>query len=126
MSELKFSQTNNEKHGTASITITNGVLSLKGAFEIIENVRTKWNYRKAVVKLIPSHCETIEKWETQVNEFLKTQGAEPVKILYGNKIYPRTQYNKRDARHGMSIRLAGIWVNNENKSFPQYWLECNN
>ena len=80
MSELKFSQTNNGKYGTASITITNGVLPLKGAFEIIENDRTKWNYRKAVVKLISSHCETIKKWETRVNKFLKNQGAEPVKI----------------------------------------------
>ena len=123
MSELKFSRTNNEKYGTVSITITNGVLFLKGAFEIIENDKTKWNYRKAVVKLTSYHCEKIEKWETQINEYLINQGVGPVKILYGNKIYPRTHYNKRDTRHGMSIRLVGIWVNNENKSFLQYWLE---
>ena len=123
MSELKFSRTNNEKYGTAIITITNGVLSLKGAFEIIENARTKWNYRKAVVQLNPRQCEKIEKWEVEINEYLKNQGVGPVKFLYGNRIYPRTYYNKRESRNNMSIRPSGIWVSYENKPHLQYWLE---
>ena len=123
MSELKFSRKDNEKHGTLSITIRQGVLPLKGNFEIIENARTKWNYRKAVIQLTPDQCEAIEKWETQINEYLKTQCVGPVKFLYGNRIYPRTHYNKRDARHGMRIRPSGIWVNYENKPHLQYWLE---
>ena len=126
MSELKFSRKDNEKHGTLSITITHGVLPLKGNFEIIENARTKWNYRKAVIQLTPDQCETIEKWETQINEYLKNQGVGPVKFLYGNRIYPRTHYHKRDATHGMRIRPSGIWVNYRNKPHLQYWLECKN
>ena len=123
MSELKFSRKDNEKYGTLSITITQGVLPLKGNFEIIENARTKWNYRKAVIQLTPDQCETIEKWETQINEYLKKQNVDPVKFLYGNRIYPRTHYNKRDARHSMRIRALGIWVNYQNKPYLQYWLE---
>ena len=123
MSELKFSRKDNEKYGTLSITITQGVLPLKENFEIIENARTKWNYRKAVIQLTPYQCEAIEKWETQINEYLKNQNVGPVKFLYGNRIYPRTHYNKRDARHGMRIRPSGIWVNYENKAHLQYWLE---
>ena len=123
MSELKLSRKDNKKYGTLSITITQGVLPLKGNFEIIENARTKWNYRKAVIQLTPDQCEAIEKWETQINEYLKTQCVGPVIFLYGNRIYPRTNYNKRDAKHGMRIRPSGIWVNYENKPHLQYWLE---
>ena len=46
MGELKFSRTDNKKHGTISICITNGVLPLKENFEIIVNEKTARGYRK--------------------------------------------------------------------------------
>ena len=122
MGELKFNRTDNKKYGTISITITNGVLPLKENFEIIANEKTGQRYRKAVVQLTPKQCEKIEKWEEEINEYLKNQCVDPVKFLYGNRIYPRTHYNK-DSKHGLKIRPSGVWVSNENKPFLQYWLE---
>ena len=50
MSELKFSRKNNETYNTISITIENGLLTLKENYEILKIERTKWNYRKAVIQ----------------------------------------------------------------------------
>ena len=123
MGELKFNRTDNEKHGTISITITNGVLPLKENFKIIANKKTDRGYRKAVVQLTLKQRDKIEKWEEEINEYLKTQCVEPAKFLYGNRIYPRTHYTKKDSKHGLKIRPLGVWVSYENKPFLQYWLE---
>ena len=123
MGELKFNRTDNKKYGTISITITNRVLPLKENFEIIANEKTGQSYRKAVVQLTPKQCDKIEKWEEEINEYLKTQCVEPVKFLYGNRSYPRTCYTKKDSKHGLKIRPSGVWVSYENKPFLQYWLE---
>ena len=122
MGELKFTRRNNEKYGTISIIIKNGVLPLKGNFEIIAYEKTDRSYQKAVVQLTPIQCERIEKWE-EINKYLKTQCVEPVKFLYGNRIYPRTHYTEKCSKHGLKIRPSGVWVSNENKPFLQYWLE---
>ena len=110
MGELKFSRTDNKKYRTISIGITNGVLPLKKNFEIIANEKTDRSYRKAVVQLNQKQCDTIEKWEGEINEYLKTQCVGPIKFLYGNKIYPRTHFNKKDSKHGLKIRPSGVWV----------------
>ena len=123
MGELKFNRMDNKKYGTISITITNGVLPLKENFEIIANEKTDRGHRKAVVQLTPRQCDKIEKWEEEINEYLKNQGVGPVKFLYGNRIYPRTHYTKKDSKHGLKIRPSGVWVSYENKPFLQYWLE---
>ena len=123
MGELKFSRTENKKYGTISICITNGVLPLKENFEIITNEKTDRGYRKAVVQLTSKQCDKIEKWEEEINKYLKSQCVGPVKFLYGNKIYPRTHYNKKDSKHGLKIRPSGVWVSYENKPHLQYWLE---
>ena len=123
MGELKFARRDNKKYGTISITIRNGVLPLTENFEIIANEKTDRNYRKATVQLTPRQCDTIKKWEEEINEYLKTQGVEPVKFLYGNRIYPRTHHTEKSSKHGLKIRPSGVWVSHENKPFLQYWLE---
>ena len=67
----------------------------------------------------PDLCELIKLWETEVNDYLKSEGIEPVKILYGNKIYPKTLlYNTKKTRISYN-KLEGIWVNDKNKPFLQ-------
>ena len=79
MSELKFSRNNNEKYNTISITIENGFLTLKENYEILKVEKTKWNYKKAVIQLNnPDLRERIEQWETQINDYLKSECIEPV------------------------------------------------
>ena len=71
MGELKFARKDNKKYGTISITIRNGFLPLKENFEIISNEKTDRAYRKAVVQLTQRQCDTIEKWEEEINEYFK-------------------------------------------------------
>ena len=125
MSELKFSRNNNENYDTISITIEGGFLTLKENYEILKIDKTKWNYKKAVVELgHPDLRERIKQWETRINDYLKSECIEPVTFLYGNKIYPKTLLNNtKKTKNDNYIKLKGIWVNNENKPFLQYWLE---
>ena len=124
MSELKFSRNNNEKYNTISITIEKGLLMLKENYKILKIDKTKWNYKKAVIQLDdPDLLERIKQWETQINDYLKSECIEPVTFLYGNKIYPKTLLNNNTKKTNNYIMLKGIWVNNENKPFLQYWLE---
>ena len=124
MSELKFSRKNNEKYNTISITIENGLLTLKENYEILKIEKTKWNYRKAVIQLNhPDLCEIINHWETRINDYLKSECVEPVKFLYGSKIYPKTLLNNTKKTKNNYIKLKGIWVNDKNMPFLQYWLE---
>ena len=122
MSELEFSRRNNEKYNTISITIEKGGLVLKENYEILKIDKTKWGYKKAVIQLNdPDLLERIKQWETQINDYLKRECVGPVTFLYGNKIYPRTLLNNKKKTDSY-IKLKGIWVNNENKPFLQYWL----
>ena len=51
-------------------------------------------------------------WETQINDYLKGEGIPPIKIVYGNKIYPKTKINNR--AKASIIEIKSVWVNNEN------------
>ena len=125
MSELlKFNRVNNEKYNTKSINIEHAFLTLQENYEVLKIEKTKWNYRKTVVQLNqPDLCDLIKLWETEVNVYLKAEGIEPVNILYGNKIYPKTTlFNTKNTRI-YYIKHKGIWVNDKNTPFPQLWLE---
>ena len=65
--------------------------------DVIKIGKTKWDYKKAVIKLNQSDlCEKVKQWETRLNDYLKGEGIELVKNLYNNKIYPKTLlYNKK-------------------------------
>ena len=90
MNELKFSRINNDKYNTVSINIENAFLTLRDC-EILKIEKTKWHYRKTVIQLNqPDLYETIKLWETQINDYLKSEGIRLITILYNKKIYPKT------------------------------------
>ena len=123
MNELKFSRVNNDKYNTVSIDIEHAFLTLRDC-EILKIEKTKWHYRKTVIQLNqPDLYETIKLWETQINDYLKSEGISPITILYNKKIYPKTLLYVIKKGKVNYIKLKGIWVNENNKPFPQLWLE---
>ena len=123
MNELKFSRLNNDKYNTVSINIENAFLTLRDC-EILKIEKTKWYYRKTVIQLNqPDLYETIKLWETQINDYLKSEGIGSITILYNKKIYPKTLLYVIKKGKVNYIKLKGIWVNESNKPFPQLWLE---
>ena len=123
MNELKFNRINNDKYNTVSINIENAFLTLRDC-EILKIEKTKWHYRKTVIQLNqPDLYETIKLWETQINDYLKGEGISPITILYNKKIYPKTLLYVIKKGKVNYIKLKGIWVNENNKPFPQLWLE---
>ena len=92
---LKFERVNYEKYNTIRINIENGIFSLKERGKTLQIDNTKYGYKKAVVQLEqPDLCELVNFWESQINDYLKSEGIPPIKILYGNRIYPKTQIYK--------------------------------
>ena len=123
MSELKFNRVNNDKYNTVFINIEHAFLTLRDC-EILKIEKTKWHYRKTVIQLNqPDLYETIKLWETQINDYLKGEGIESITILYNKKIYPKTLLYVIKKGKVNYIKLKGIWVNENNKPFPQLWLE---
>ena len=125
MSNLKFDRVYYEKYNNSKINIENGILVLKEVKEHCEVLKideTKYDYQKAVVQLDkPDLCNLMKDWEVQINEYLKGEGIPPIKLLYGNKIYPKTIiHNPTDAS---IITIKSVWINGENKPFLQLWLE---
>ena len=123
---LKFDRVNNEKYNTISINIIeSGIVfpeEVNKNCKILKIGETKYGYRKAVVQLINSGLRSMmELWETKINEYLKGEFIEPIKILYGNKIYPKTLlYNPTDAN---IIKIKSVWIYDKGKPFIQLWLE---
>ena len=117
---LKFDSEDYEKYGTKRINIQNGFLILKkGDFITIKTEKTKYGYQIAVLQLDqPDLHKLMKDWEAQINEYLKNEGIGPITILYGNKIYPKT-----NIRNTSSIKIRNVWITNENKPIPQLWLE---
>ena len=123
MSELKLSRINNDKYNTVSINIEHAFLTLRDC-EILKIEKTKYHYRKTVIQLNqPDLYETIKLWETQINDYLKGEGIGLITILYNKKIYPKTLLYVIKKGKVNYIKLKGIWVNENNKPFPQLWLE---
>ena len=123
MNELKFNRINNDKYNTVSIDIENAFLTLRDC-EILKIEKTKWHYRKTVIQLNqPDLYEKIKLWETQINDYLKSEGIGSITILYNKKIYPKTLLYVIKKGKVNYIKLKSIWVNESNKPFPQLWLE---
>ena len=123
MNELKFNRINNDKYNTVSINIENAFLTLRDC-EILKIEKTKWHYRKTVIQLNqPDLYEKIKLWETQINDYLKSEGIGSITILYNKKNYPKTLLYVIKKGKVNYIKLKGIWVNESNKPFPQLWLE---
>ena len=94
---LEFDRVYYEKYDTSSIIIRNGSLiskEVKMNCEILKiDDKTKYGYRKAVIQLDDCIRLLMVNWETQINNYLKGEGIPPIKIVYGNKIYPKTKIN---------------------------------
>ena len=122
MSEIKFERKDNVKYNTISIEFAS--LTLKEGYIIHKIEKTKWNYRKTIIQLDSLKLrERVENLEKQINEYLKNEGIESVKILYGNKIYPKTLLYVVKKNNNNYIKVKGVWVNEQNKPFIQLWLE---
>ena len=121
---LEFNRENYEKYNTSRINIENGILVLNENCKVLKIDKTKYDYKKAVVWLNqPDLCNLMKLWETRVNEYLKGEGIR-IKILYGNKIYPKTIIH--NPTKASIIKIKSVWINNENKPFLQLWLEYSN
>ena len=122
MSELKFSRENNEKYNTVSINIENALIPIKKEdYQIMDMSKTKFGYKKANIKIINEDLiNKLKSWETQINDYLKSEGIEPVTILYGNRIYPKAScLSGNEKKHNINIK--SIWVNDKNKPFIQLY-----
>ena len=122
MSELKFSRENNEKYNTVSINIENALIPIKKEdYQIMDMSKTKFGYKKANIKIINEDLiNKLKSWETQINDYLKSEGIEPVTILYGNRIYPKAScLLGNEKKHNINIK--SIWVNDKNKPFIQLY-----
>ena len=123
MSELKFSRVNNEKYNTVSINIENALIPIKEEdYQIIDMTKTKFGYKKANIKIINEDLiNKLKSWETQINDYLKSEGIEPVTILYGNRIYPKASIYLTDKKEH-NINIKSVWVNDKNKPFIQLYF----
>ena len=123
MSELKFSRVNNEKYNTVSINIENALIPIKEEdYQIIDMTKTKFGYKKANIKIINEDLiNKLKSWETQIKDYLKSEGIEPVTILYGNRIYPKASIYLTDKKEH-NINIKSVWVNDKNKPFIQLYF----
>ena len=122
MSELKFTRVNNEEYNTVSINIENAFIPItKEDYNIINTEKTKYGYKKTTIKLINQDLiDKLKLWEEEINDYLKSEGIEPVTILYGNRIYPKVSaYLTEKKEHNINIK--SIWVNDKNKPFIQLY-----
>ena len=123
MEELKFTFVNNEKYNTTSINIENATIKIKEEdFEIIE-LRNKFNHQVGTIKLNNQDLiDKLKSWETQINDYLKSNGGGKITILYGNKIYPKIRLPLfTEGKDEYRISVKSIWGNEGNKPFIQLW-----
>ena len=122
MSELKFTRVNNEEYNTVSINVENAFITIKKEdYNIVDFQKTKFGYRKAIMKIINLDLmDKLKSWETQINDYLKNEGVGPITILYGNGIYPKASclLSEEKQHH---IKVKSIWIDEKNKPFVQLW-----
>ena len=119
---LKFNRVYYKKHNTSKIKIKNGTLVLNEDCDIIKIDKTDYDYQKAVVELNTQDLyDLMNKWEDQINKYLVDQGIPLITILYDDKIYPKTYLDNKT--NASVIKIKRVWINDENKSFLQLWLE---
>ena len=123
MSEIKFSRVNNEQYNTVSINIENAIMEIvNDDYHIMDTSKTKFGYRKANIKIINDDLiNKLKSWETEINEYLKNEGIEPVTVLYGNRIYPKVSSLIGQEKEEHHIKISGVWINEKNKPFIQLW-----
>ena len=119
---LKFNRVYYKKHNTSKIKIKNGILVLNEDCDIVKIDKTEYDYRKAVVELDDQDLyDLMSGWEDQINRYLEDQKVTSITILYDNRIYPKTYLD--NPSNASVIKIKGVWINDENKSFLQLRLE---
>ena len=124
MSELKFTQENNEKYNTVSINIENAITEItEDDYYTIKTEKTKFGYKKATIKINNEDLkENLKSWETEINEYLKNEvGTGPITVLYGNRIYPKVSSMVGQKKKEHHIKISGVWINEQNKPFVQLY-----
>ena len=123
MTNLKFTRVNNEQYNTVSINIENAIMEIvNDDYHIMDTSKTKFGYRKANIKIINDDLiNKLKSWETEINEYLKNEGIEPVTVLYGNRIYPKVSSLIGQEKEEHHIKISGVWINEKNKPFIQLW-----
>ena len=88
----------------------------------MDTSKTKFRYRKANIKIINDDLiNKLKSWETEINEYLKNEGIEPVTVLYGNRIYPKVSSMIGQKKKEHHIKIKSIWINENNKPFIQLY-----
>ena len=127
MSELKFTRVNNEQYNTVSINIENAIIEInKEDYYIFDKQNTKFGYRKVDLRIHNDDIkEKLKSWETEINEYLKNEvGTNPIKIVYGNKLYTKLSKKINQEENKYFIKISGVWINENNKPFVQlYYVE---
>ena len=124
MSELKFTQENNEKYNTISINIENAITEItEDDYYTIKTEKTKFGYKKATIKINNEDLiNKLKSWETQINDYLKNEvGTGPITVLYGNRIYPKVSSMVGQKKKEHHIKISGVWINEQNKPFVQLY-----
>ena len=124
MSELKFTQENNEKYNTISINIENAITEItEDDYYTIGTEKTKFGYKKSTIKIIDEDLiNKLKSWETQINDYLKNEvGTGPITVLYGNRIYPKVSSMVGQKKKEHHIKISGVWINEQNKPFIQLY-----
>ena len=126
MSELKFNRVNNEEYNTVSINIENAIIEIvNDDYHIMDTSKTKFGYRKANIRIINEDIiDKLKSWETEINEYLKNEGTEPVTFLYGNRIYPKVSTMIGQEKKEHHFKIKSIWINENNKPFVQLYYVC--
>ena len=127
MSELKFSQKNNKEYNTTSINIENAIIEInKEDYYIFDRQKTKFGYQRINLKLDNDDIiNKLKTWKEEINEYLKNEvGTNPVKIVYGNKLYTKLSKKINQEEKKYFIKISGMWINENNKPFVQlYYIE---
>ena len=127
MSELKFNRVNNEQYNTVSINIENAIIEIvEEDYYIFDKQKTKFGYQKVNLKLDNDDIkDKLKTWETEINEYLKNEvGTNPIKIVYGNKLYTKLSKKINQEENKYFIKISGVWINENNKPFVQlYYVE---
>ena len=127
MNNLKFTRVNNEQYNTVSINIENAITEIKKKEHYIFNTEnSKFGYRKVDLTIDNDDIkEKLKSWETEINEYLKNEvGTNPVKIVYGNKLYTKLSKKINQEENKFFIKISGVWINENNKPFVQlYYVE---
>ena len=124
MSELKFSRVNNEQYNTVSINIENAIIEIKkDEHYVLNDENIKFGYRKVDLRIYNNDIkEKLKLWEEEINEHLKNEvGTEPIKIVYGNKIYTKLSKKINQEEEKFFIKISGVWINENNKPFVQLY-----